>query len=47
MRFAVPTSNPQEEGPERVKWELGLTGLCPGKMGFKSLALGFGHWEWE
>ena len=36
-----------EEGPEGVKWELGLAGFCPGKMGFKPLGLGFGHWEWE
>ena len=35
------------EGPEGVKWELGLAGFCPGKMGFKLLGLGFGHWEWE
>jgi len=34
------------EGPEGVKWELGLAGFCPGKMGFKPLGLGFGHWEW-
>ena len=36
-----------KEGPEGVKWELGLAGFCPGKMGFKPLGLGFGHWEWE
>ena len=36
-----------QEGPEGVKWELGLAGFCPGKMGFKPLGLGFGHWEWE
>ena len=35
------------EGPEGVKWELGLACFCPGKMGFRSLGLGFGHWEWE
>ena len=35
------------EGPEGVKWELGLAGFCPGKMEFKPLGLGFGHWEWE
>ena len=35
------------EGPEGVKWELGLAGFCPRKMGFKPLGLGFGHWEWE
>ena len=34
------------EGPEGVKWELGLACFCPGEMGFKSLELGFGHWEW-
>jgi len=36
------------EGPEGVKWELGLAN---GKMGFRSLGLGFGDWEncqkWE
>ena len=37
----------KQEGPEGVKWELGLAGFCPGKMGFKPLGLGFGHWEWE
>ena len=36
-----------KEGPEGVKWELGLADFCPGKMGFKPLGLGFGHWEWE
>ena len=36
-----------KEGPEGIKWELGLAGFCPGKMGFKPLGLGFGHWEWE
>ena len=30
-----------------VKWELGLTGFCPGKMGFTSLGMGFSHWEWD
>ena len=35
------------EGPEGVKWELGLACFCPGKMGFRSLRLGFGPWEWE
>ena len=35
------------EGPEGVKWELGLACFCPGKMGFRSLGLGFGRWEWE
>ena len=33
------------EGPKGVKWELGLAGFCPGKMGFKPLGLGFGHWD--
>ena len=33
------------EGPEGVKWELGLTHFLPGKMGFG--LLGLGHWEWE
>ena len=37
----------QCEGPEWVKWELGLAGFCPGKMGFKTLGPGFGHWKWE
>ena len=36
-----------KEGPEGVKWELGLAGFCPGKLGFKPLGLGFGHWELE
>ena len=35
------------EGPEGVKWELGLAYFSPGKMGFRSLGLGFGYWEWE
>ena len=26
--------------PEGVKWELGLAGFCPGKMGFKPLRRG-------
>ena len=36
-----------KEGPEGVKWKLGLACFCPGKMGFRSLGLGFGRWEWE
>ena len=36
-----------KEGPEGVKWELGLAYFSPGKMGFRSLGLGFGYWEWE
>ena len=36
-----------KEDPEGVKWELGLAGFCPGKMGFKPLGLGFGYWECE
>ena len=35
------------EDPEGVKWELGLAYFSPGKMGFRSLGLGFGYWEWE
>ena len=35
------------EGPEGVKWELGLACFCPGKIGFRSLGMGFGLWEWE
>ena len=26
---------------------IGIGKFCPGKMGFKPLELGFGHWEWE
>ena len=37
----------QQEDPEGVKWELGLAYFSPGKMGFRSLGLGFGYWEWE
>ena len=37
----------REEGPDGVKWELGLAGFYPGKMGFKPLGLGFGQWELE
>ena len=37
----------QQEGPEGVKWELGLISFETGKMGFGLLGLGFGHWEWE
>ena len=29
------------EGREEVKWELGLACFCTGKMGFRSLGLGF------
>ena len=28
----------REEGPEGVKWESGLAGFCPGKMGLS-------HWD--
>jgi len=35
------------EGPEGVKWELGFGQIFTGKVGFGSLGLGFGHWEWE
>jgi len=35
------------EGPEGVKWELGFEKIFTGKVGFGSLGLGFGHWEWE
>ena len=28
------------EGPEGVKWELGLAFCCPGKMGFRALGKG-------
>ena len=37
----------RKEGPEGVKWELGLACFCPGKMGFRSLGLGFDHCGWE
>ena len=37
----------QLEGPEGVKWELGFGQIFTGKVGFGSLGLGFGHWEWE
>ena len=43
--------------PEGVKWDLGLTGFCPGKMGFKPLGLIWSvemgknvknqKWEWH
>jgi len=36
-----------QEGPEGAKWELGLACFWAGKMRFRSLGLGFGHWEWE
>ena len=26
---------------------IGIGRFCPGKMWFKPLGLGFGHWEWE
>ena len=26
---------------------IGIGRFFPGKMGFKPLGLGFGHWEWE
>ena len=40
------------EGPEGVKWELGFACFCTGKMGFRSLGLGFESekkpkWEWD
>ena len=35
------------EGPEGVKWELGLTYFLAGKMGLWLLGMGFCHWEWE
>ena len=39
------------EGPEGVKWELGLAGFCPRKMGFKPLGMGKNvenkKWEWD
>ena len=35
------------ESPEGVKWELGFGHIFTGKVGFGSLGLGFGHWEWE
>jgi len=38
---------PFEEGPEGVKWELGFRQIFTGNVGFGSLGLGFGHWEWE
>ena len=37
------TVPPDLEGPEGVKWELGLAGVCPGKIGFRPSGLGFGH----
>ena len=30
-----------KEGPEGIKWELGFACFCTGKMGFRSLELGF------
>ena len=47
----MPAQVANQEGPEWVKWELGLACFGPGKMGFRSLefrslGLGFGHWEW-
>jgi len=35
------------EVPEGVKSELGSGQIFTGKVGFGSLGLGFGHWEWE
>ena len=38
------------EGPKGVKWELGFACFCTGKMGFRSLGLGFESEkkpEWE
>ena len=41
------------EGPKGVKWELGFACFCTGKMGFRSLGLGFQSekkkpkWEWD
>ena len=34
-------------GSWRGKMGIGIGRFCPGKMGFKPLGLGFGHWEWE
>ena len=41
-----------KEGPEGVKCELGFATFCNGKMGFRSLGLGFESekkpkWEWD
>ena len=36
-----------EEGPEGENGNWDWPVFCPGKMGFKPLGLGFGHWEWE
>ena len=47
MNQGAIASTKQNEGPEGVKWELGFACFCTGKMGFKSLGLGFSHWEWE
>ena len=46
-RTMLLTRQRLKEGPEGVKWELGLAYFSPGKMGFRSLGLGFGYWEWE
>ena len=35
------------EGPEGVKWELGFGQMFTEVVGFGSLGLGFGNWEWE
>ena len=35
------------EGPEGVKWEMGLAGFALRKWGSSNIGLGFGHWEWE
>ena len=41
--FSNTDISPREtlEGPEGVKWELGLACYCIGKMGFWLLGLGF------
>ena len=35
------------EGPEGLKWELGLARFYPGNGVQATLGLRFGHWEWE
>ena len=48
FEFAIASVfSPSPEGPEWVKWELGLACFCSGKMGFESLGPGFTYWDLE
>ena len=47
LSWAFCVSHKLGRGSWRGKRELGLAFCCPGKMGFRALGLGSGHWEWK